>query len=73
MITKQQILEDFWETFPQYKEITSTYDDILFNEEELTEWNKEWLEEIWFEIQNFVSFNVNTIKELEEIIKLKDI
>lgn len=34
MITKQQILENFWEEFPQYKEMTSTYEDIFFEEEE---------------------------------------
>lgn len=71
MITKQEILEDFWEQFPQYKEMTPTYDDIRFEEEEIREWNRDWLHEIWQEVIAYMEYNVETIKDLEKYIKLK--
>jgi len=43
MITKGQILEDFWDSFPQYKEMTPTYNSIIFEEEEIREWNHDWI------------------------------
>lgn len=71
MITKQEILEDFWEAFPQYKEMTPTYDDIRFEEEEIRGWSKDWIQDIWFGVRYFAENNVYTLKDVEEIIKLK--
>lgn len=79
MITKQEILEDFWEQFPQYKEMTPTYEDIRFEEEEIRYWNKHWIHVIWSNVVEEVlitknihlHYNVETIKDLEEYIKLE--
>ena len=70
MITKQKILEDFWEEFPQYKEMTPTYDDIRFEEEEIREWNHDWIRSIWDSVTAYMEYNVETLKDLEEVIKL---
>ena len=70
MITKQEILEDFWEQFPQYKEMTPTYEDIRFEEEEIIGWNEDWLDFIRDKI-NFQLANLDNLKDLEEIIKLE--
>src|SRR6056297_5742 len=46
---KQEILDSFLETFEHYAERTETFDDILFEEEEIQEWIVDWeteLEEI---------------------------
>ena len=71
MITKQDILEDFWEQFPQYKDRTPTYEDILFREEEIREWNKDWIQDIWHELVYNIKYNIETLEDLEEYIKLK--
>lgn len=70
MITKQEILRDFWEQFPQYKEMTPTYEDIRFEEEEIEDWNHHWLEIIAFRLDNKLD-GFNTLEGIEEIIKLK--
>lgn len=72
MITKQEILEDFWDRFPQYIEITPTYESIRFEEEEIREWNKDWIEFIWGETMDYINFNVETLKDLEEVIKIPE-
>ena len=71
MISKQEILEDFWEQFPQYEEMTPTYEDIRFEEEEIRQWNKDIIDDIWQSIIYHMEYNVETIKDLEEYIKLK--
>ena len=71
MITKQEILEDFWEQFPQYKEITPTYDDIRFEEEELIDWNNDWIFGVFNNIEYYTQNKIKTIKDLEKIIKLE--
>ena len=71
MIRKQEILEDFWEQFPQYKEMTPTYEDIRFEEEEIRDWNRSWMETIVNYINNYIEYDAETIKDLEEYIKLK--
>lgn len=43
---KQQVLDSFIETFPQYEEMTNDYEDILFEEEEIQSWKEDWLDEI---------------------------
>lgn len=54
---KQQVLDSFLETFPQYKDTTEDFDDILFEEEEVQSWKEGWLDEI---------------EEITDIEKLKD-
>ncbi len=71
MITKQEILEDFWEQFPQYEEMTPTYEDIRFEEEEIADWNKSWIESIFKQLENKFTYEIETLKDLEEYIKLK--
>ena len=43
---KQQILDSFLENFPHYEEMTDTFEDILFEEEEIQSWKEDWLDEI---------------------------
>jgi len=43
---KQTILEDFLETFPQYEDMTDTYEDIRLEEEEIQDWKEYWIEDI---------------------------
>lgn len=41
---EQQILDSFNEEFPQYE--VDSYEDILFEEEEVQNWKEDWLGEI---------------------------
>lgn len=43
---KAQILEAFLEQFEHYADRTETFEDILFNEEELTDFNDYWATEL---------------------------
>ncbi len=43
---KEQILDSFLETFEQYAEQTETFEDILFDEEEIESWKADWQEEL---------------------------
>ena len=54
---KQQVLDSFLETFPQYKDTTEDFDDIIFEEEEIQSWKEDWLGEI---------------EEITDIEKLRD-
>ena len=54
---KQQILESFLENFPHYEEMTDTFEDIRFEEEEIESWKEDW---------------ENELKEIEEINDLED-
>lgn len=40
---KETVLNDFWETFPKYKSMTPTINDILWNEEEIFDWKENLL------------------------------
>lgn len=39
---KAQVFESFIENFPQYEEMTSSFDDIRFEEEEIQSWKEDW-------------------------------
>jgi hypothetical protein len=39
---KEGILNSFLETFEHYKERTESFEDILFEEEEIQEWKEDW-------------------------------
>jgi hypothetical protein len=43
---KQQILDSFLENFPHYEEMTDTFEDILFEEEEIESWKEDWEDEL---------------------------
>jgi hypothetical protein len=43
---KQSVLDSFLETFEHYKERTESFEDILFNEEEIQDWKEDWSDEI---------------------------
>ena len=42
----QEILDSFLENFPHYEEMTESFEDILFEEEEIESWKEDWLDEI---------------------------
>lgn len=77
---KEEILNDFLECFPQYEDMTESYEDILMEEEEIQDWKEGWseeinhIEEIDF-IENEVSeFNDGTTlideSDMEEYVKV---
>lgn len=43
---KQSVLESFLENFPHYEDMTDTFEDIRFEEEEIESWKEDWLNEI---------------------------
>lgn len=43
---KNIILVDFKETFEHYAPDTNSFDDILFEEEEIQNWKEDWLSEL---------------------------
>ena len=43
---KQEILDSFLENFPHYEEMTESFEDIRFEEEEIESWKQDWQEEI---------------------------
>jgi len=43
---KNIILADFKETFEHYAPYTNSFDDILFEEEEIQNWKEDWLSEL---------------------------
>lgn len=43
---KQQILEDFLEVFPQYEDMTDSFEDIRLDEEEIESWKDNWHTEL---------------------------
>lgn len=54
---KQQILDSFLETFEHYEEMTESFEDVLFEEEEIQSWKEGFEDEL---------------KEIEEINTLED-
>ena len=56
---KQQILESFLENFPHYEEMTDTFEDIRFEEEEIANWKEDMYEEL---------ASINEIDTLEDEI-----
>lgn len=76
---KEEILNSFLECFPQYEDMTDSYEDILMEEEEIQDWKYGWSEEINHieeidSIENDVSeFNDGTAlideNDMEEYVK----
>lgn len=43
---KEEILDSFLETFEHYAEQTETFEDIMFDEEEIESWKADWQEDL---------------------------
>lgn len=56
---KQEILDSFLESFPHYEEMTESFEDILFEEEEIESWKEDWQDEL---------DQISIINELEDEI-----
>ena len=54
---KQSILDSFLDTFPQYEDMTDTFEDIRFEEEEI----ESWKEDLYTELAS-----INEIDTLED-------
>lgn len=54
---KQQILDSFLENFEHYEDMTGSFEDIRFEEEEIEDWKADWEDEL---------------KEIEEINEVED-
>lgn len=54
---KQSILDSFLENFPHYEDMTDTFEDIRFEEEEIESWKEDWETEL---------------KQIEEIDELEE-
>ena len=54
---KQEILDSFLENFPHYEEMTESFEDIRFEEEEIESWKEDFEDEL---------------KEIEEINTIED-
>ena len=56
---KQSILDSFLENFPHYEDMTESFEDIRFEEEEIESWKEDWITELEL---------INDIDRLEEEI-----
>jgi len=43
---EEEVLDSFLENFPQYEDMTPTFNDILFEEEEIQSWKGDYLDHI---------------------------
>ena len=68
---KQQVLDSFLETFEHYADQTETFEDILFEEEEIQSWKEDWLDEIE-EITDIESLEDEVGREFEHGVTLID-
>ena len=60
---QQAILDSFLENFPQYEEMTESFEDILFEEEEIQNWKEDWFTELAV---------IEAINELEDEIDSRE-
>ena len=52
---QQTILDSFLEEFPHYEDMTESFEDIRFEEEEIESWTEDWKDEL------------NSIREINEL------
>ena len=69
---KQEILDSFLEYFPHYEEMTESFEDIRFEEEEIESW-KEDFEDGLKEIEEINSIEVELGSEFEYGVTLVDV
>ena len=69
---KQEILDSFLENFPHYEEMTESFEDIRFEEEEIESW-KEYFEEELKEIEEIDDVENEFGSEFEYGVTLVDV
>lgn len=69
---KQEILDSFLENFPHYEEMTESFEDIRFEEEEIESW-KEYYEDELQEIEAINSIENELGSEFEYGVTLVDV
>ena len=69
---KQEILDSFLENFPHYEEMTESFEDIRFEEEEIELW-KEYFEEELKEIEEIDDVENELGSEFEYGVTLVDV
>lgn len=69
---KQEILDSFLENFPHYEEMTESFEDIRFEEEEIESW-KEYFEDELKEIEEINSIENELGSEFEYGVTLVDV
>ena len=69
---KQEILDSFLENFPHYEEMTESFEDILFEEEEIESW-KEYFEDELKEIEEIDDVENELGSEFEYGVTLVDV
>ncbi len=69
---KQEILDSFLENFPHYEEMTESFEDIRFEEEEIESW-KEYFEEELKEIEEIDDVENELGSEFEYGVTLVDV
>jgi hypothetical protein len=69
---KQEILDSFLENFPHYEEMTDSFEDIRFEEEEIESWKQDFEDELK-EIEEINSVEVELGSEFEYGVTLVDV
>lgn len=69
---KQEILDSFLENFPHYEEMTESFEDIRFEEEEIESW-KEYFEDELKEIEEIDDIENEVGREFEYGVTLVDV
>ena len=69
---KQEILDSFLENFPHYEEMTESFEDIRFEEEEIESWKEDFEEELK-EIEEINSIETKLGSEFEYGVTLVDV
>ena len=71
-VLKQEILDSFLEHFPHYEEMTESFEDIRFEEEEIESW-KEYFEDELKEIEEIDDVENELGSEFEYGVTLVDV
>ena len=69
---KQEILDSFLENFPHYEEMTESFEDILFEEEEIELWKEDFEDELK-EIEEIDDIENEVGSEFEYGVTLVDV
>ena len=69
---KQEILDSFLENFPHYEEMTESFEDIRFEEEEIESW-KEYFEDELKEVEEIDDIENELGSEFEYGVTLVDV
>lgn len=69
---KQEILDSFLENFPHYEEMTESFEDIRFEEEEIESWKQDFEDELK-EIEEINTIEIELGSEFEYGVTLVDV